>query len=49
MKIINTEKVVIKSWCNNPEGGVVELADGGTVGIRELSSWEILEIADVVL
>ena len=31
------------------KGGVVELADGGTVGIRELSSWEVLEIAEVVL
>ena len=31
------------------KGGVVELADGGTVGIRELSSWEILALADVVL
>lgn len=26
MKIINTEKVVIKSWCNNPEGGAIEQA-----------------------
>lgn len=31
------------------KGGVVELEEGGTVGICELSSWEILEIADVVL
>lgn len=26
MKIINTEKVVIKSWCNNPEEGAIEQA-----------------------
>ena len=31
------------------KGGVVELEDGGTIGICELASWEILEIADVVL
>ena len=31
------------------KGGVVELEDGGTVGICELSSWEILALADVVL
>lgn len=26
MKIINTEKLVIKSWCNNPEDGCIEQA-----------------------
>ncbi len=26
MKIIDTEKVVIKSWCNNPEDGAIEQA-----------------------
>lgn len=31
------------------KGGVVELEDGGTVGICELSSWEILEIAELAL
>ena len=31
------------------KGGVVELEDGGTVGICELASWEILALADVVL
>ena len=31
------------------KGGVVELEDGGTVGICELTSWEILALADVVL
>lgn len=31
------------------KGGVVELEEGGTVGICELSSWEILEIAELAL